>query len=148
DRRQGPGPGKADLCVDPGAGRIAAARGPACGACARIGRTPRRARRAAAPVGRFHRQTGELNMNSPQPSLLPTIDDPANLRKLDRAALGRLAVELRTFLLESVSRTGGHLSSNLGTVELTIALHYVFDTPRDRLVWDVGHQSYAHKILT
>jgi 1-deoxy-D-xylulose-5-phosphate synthase len=87
-------------------------------------------------------------MTSPQPSLLHTIDEPASLRKLDRAALGRLANELRAFLLESVSRTGGHLSSNLGTVELTIALHYVFDTPRDRLVWDVGHQSYAHKILT
>jgi 1-deoxy-D-xylulose-5-phosphate synthase len=80
--------------------------------------------------------------------LLTTINDPADLRKLDRKQLPRLAEELRTFLLESVSRTGGHLSSNLGTVELTVALHYVFDTPRDRLVWDVGHQTYAHKILT
>ena len=80
--------------------------------------------------------------------LLSTIDDPADLRALDRARLGQLADELRAFVLESVSRTGGHLSSNLGTVELTIALHYVFDTPRDRLIWDVGHQSYPHKILT
>ena len=80
--------------------------------------------------------------------LLQTIDDPADLRKLDRKALGQLATELRAFILESVSRTGGHLSSNLGTVELAIALHYVFDTPEDRIVWDVGHQSYPHKILT
>jgi 1-deoxy-D-xylulose-5-phosphate synthase len=80
--------------------------------------------------------------------LLTAINDPADLRKLDRKQLARLAEELRTFLLESVSRTGGHLSSNLGTVELTVALHYVFDTPDDRLVWDVGHQTYAHKILT
>jgi 1-deoxy-D-xylulose-5-phosphate synthase len=80
--------------------------------------------------------------------LLTTIDDPAQLRQLDRRQLPGLAAELRQFLLESVAHTGGHLSSNLGTVELTIALHYVFDTPRDRLVWDVGHQTYAHKILT
>jgi 1-deoxy-D-xylulose-5-phosphate synthase len=80
--------------------------------------------------------------------LLKTIDDPAAVRAMDRRALGRLAAELRTFLLESVSQTGGHLSSNLGTVELTIALHHVFDTPHDRIVWDVGHQTYAHKILT
>jgi 1-deoxy-D-xylulose-5-phosphate synthase len=80
--------------------------------------------------------------------LLQTINDPADLRKLDRKALGQLATELRAFVLESVSRTGGHLSSNLGTVELAIALHYVFNTPEDRIVWDVGHQSYPHKILT
>src|SRR5499433_3667408 len=80
--------------------------------------------------------------------LLKTVDDPAALRAMDRRALGRLAVELRTFLLESVSQTGGHLSSNLGTVELTIALHHVFSTPQDRIVWDVGHQTYPHKILT
>jgi 1-deoxy-D-xylulose-5-phosphate synthase len=80
--------------------------------------------------------------------LLKTIDDPAALRAMDRRALGRLAAELRTFLLESVSQTGGHLSSNLGTVELTIALHHVFNTPHDRIVWDVGHQTYPHKILT
>jgi len=80
--------------------------------------------------------------------LLETINDPAALRQLDRRQLPLLAEELRRFLVESVSRTGGHLSSNLGTVELTIALHYVFDTPEDRLVWDVGHQTYAHKVLT
>ena len=80
--------------------------------------------------------------------LLKTIDDPVALRKLDRRDLTPLADELRAFLLESVAQTGGHLSSNLGTVELTIALHYVFDTPNDRIVWDVGHQTYPHKILT
>ena len=80
--------------------------------------------------------------------LLDTISDPAQVRKLDRRLLPQLADELRAFLVESVSRTGGHLSSNLGTVELTVALHYVFDTPHDRLVWDVGHQTYAHKALT
>ncbi len=80
--------------------------------------------------------------------LLDAIQSPADLRQLDRKALPRLAAELRQFLLESVAGTGGHLSSNLGTVELTVALHYVFDTPRDRLVWDVGHQTYVHKILT
>ncbi|MDB5873427.1 MAG: hypothetical protein JWQ07_2869 [Ramlibacter sp.] len=81
-------------------------------------------------------------------SLLETINDPADLRKLSRPELKPLADELRAFVLDSVSRTGGHLSSNLGTVELTIALHYVFNTPYDRLVWDVGHQTYPHKILT
>jgi len=80
--------------------------------------------------------------------LLKSIDDPSALRGLDRRGLRRLADELRTFILESVSQTGGHLSSNLGTVELTIALHYVFNTPHDRIVWDVGHQTYPHKILT
>ncbi len=80
--------------------------------------------------------------------LLKTIDDPMALRRLDRRELTPLAQELRAFLLDSVSQTGGHLSSNLGTVELTIALHYVFDTPNDRIVWDVGHQTYPHKILT
>ena len=80
--------------------------------------------------------------------LLSTIDSPADLRRLTRAQLPALATELRDFLLHSVARTGGHLSSNLGTVELTIALHYVFNTPEDRIVWDVGHQTYPHKILT
>ncbi len=80
--------------------------------------------------------------------LLTTINDPRELRALDRRQLPQLARELRQFLVDSVSQTGGHLSSNLGTVELTIALHYVFDTPHDRLVWDVGHQTYGHKILT
>jgi len=80
--------------------------------------------------------------------LLETINDPADLRKLPRTQLTPLAHELRAYLLDSVSKTGGHLSSNLGTVELTIALHYVFNTPEDRIVWDVGHQTYSHKILT
>ncbi len=80
--------------------------------------------------------------------LLETIDDPAQLRRLERKQLPQLAAELRSFILESVSATGGHLAANLGTVELTIALHYVFRTPEDRLIWDVGHQTYGHKILT
>ncbi len=80
--------------------------------------------------------------------LLDTINDPRDLRALDRRQLRQLARELRDFLLESVSQTGGHLSSNLGTVELTLALHYVYQTPHDRLIWDVGHQTYAHKVLT
>ncbi|MBL8435623.1 MAG: 1-deoxy-D-xylulose-5-phosphate synthase [Zoogloea sp.] len=80
--------------------------------------------------------------------LLESIGSPADLRKLDTGDLPALADELRNFLIDSVSRTGGHLSSNLGTVELTIALHYVFNTPEDRIVWDVGHQTYAHKVLT
>lgn len=84
----------------------------------------------------------------PSYSLLDHIQSPADLRRLERRQLPLLAGELRDFLVESVSRTGGHLSSNLGTVELTIALHYLFDTPEDRLVWDVGHQCYAHKVLT
>src|SRR6187455_2984820 len=80
--------------------------------------------------------------------LLDSVTDPSKLRLLERKLLPQLADELRQFLVESVAKTGGHLSSNLGTVELTIALHYVFDTPYDRLIWDVGHQTYAHKILT
>jgi len=80
--------------------------------------------------------------------LLETINDPSDLRLLPRTQLTPLADELRQFLLHSVAKTGGHLSSNLGTVELTIALHYVFETPHDRIVWDVGHQTYSHKILT
>lgn len=81
-------------------------------------------------------------------NLLSTINSPADLKPLSRAQLHQLAGELRQYVLDSVSKTGGHLSSNLGTVELTIALHAVFDTPRDRIVWDVGHQTYPHKILT
>ncbi|HEY0269314.1 MAG TPA: 1-deoxy-D-xylulose-5-phosphate synthase N-terminal domain-containing protein, partial [Methyloradius sp.] len=80
--------------------------------------------------------------------LLDTINSPDDLRQLDRKDLRELADQLRMFLIDSVSKTGGHLSSNLGVVELTIALHYVFNTPDDRLVWDVGHQTYPHKILT
>jgi 1-deoxy-D-xylulose-5-phosphate synthase len=81
-------------------------------------------------------------------TLLNTIESPADLRKLSAAKLPALAKELREFLIQSVSTRGGHFAAGLGTVELTIALHYVFDTPRDRLVWDVGHQAYPHKVLT
>jgi 1-deoxy-D-xylulose-5-phosphate synthase len=81
-------------------------------------------------------------------NLLETINDPADIRPLTRPQLKQLADELRAFVLESVAQTGGHLSSNLGTVELTIALHNVFNTPEDRIIWDVGHQTYPHKILT
>ncbi|MBL8517249.1 MAG: 1-deoxy-D-xylulose-5-phosphate synthase [Betaproteobacteria bacterium] len=84
----------------------------------------------------------------PSYPLLEKIDDPAQLRKLERKDLHRLAGELREFIVQSVASTGGHFSSNLGTVELTIALHYVFNTPDDRIIWDVGHQTYGHKILT
>ena len=81
-------------------------------------------------------------------SLLSGIHTPADLRRLPRTELRKLADELRAFVLDSVSKTGGHLGSNLGTVELTVALHYVYNTPEDRLVWDVGHQTYPHKVLT
>ena len=85
---------------------------------------------------------------STQASLLNSIGDPADLRALSEDQLPRLAEELRDYLLHSVSQSGGHLAAGLGTVELTIALHYVFNTPEDKLVWDVGHQAYPHKILT
>ncbi len=81
-------------------------------------------------------------------ALLEWIQSPAHLKKLSRESLNDLALELRERLIQTVSQTGGHFSSNLGTVELTIALHYVYNTPEDRLVWDVGHQTYPHKILT
>src|SRR6267378_595825 len=102
--------------------------------------------KADLPGGRP--EVGSSDYDPAAYELLKTIDDPAALRALDRRGLQRLADELRTFILESVSQTGGHLSSNLGTVELTIALHHVFNTPHDRIVWDVGHQTYPHKILT
>jgi 1-deoxy-D-xylulose-5-phosphate synthase len=91
---------------------------------------------------------GRADYNPAMYALLQSINDPAELRALERRQLKQLADELRAYVLESVSQTGGHLSSNLGTIELTIALHYVFDTPEDRIVWDVGHQTYPHKILT
>ena len=81
-------------------------------------------------------------------TLLDKIDSPADLRRLPRGDLAALAAEVREFVLQTVSQTGGHLGSNLGTVELTVALHYVFNTPHDRIVWDVGHQTYPHKVLT
>lgn len=83
-----------------------------------------------------------------QTPLLDTIDLPQDLRRLKKGQLPEVAAELRAFLLDSVGKTGGHFASNLGAVELTVALHYVYDTPDDHLVWDVGHQSYPHKILT
>src|ERR671929_2097341 len=79
---------------------------------------------------------------------LDRASDPASLRRLPREALRRVADELRREVVDAVSVTGGHLGAGLGVVELTVALHYVFDTPRDRLVWDVGHQAYPHKVLT
>ena len=81
-------------------------------------------------------------------TLLPQINSPDDLRQLDKSQLPQLATEIRALIIDSVQQTGGHISSNLGVVELTLALHYVFDTPEDRFVWDVGHQSYAHKIIT
>ncbi len=93
-----------------------------------------------------------MSSTTPLPStsypLLQSVNDPADLRRLPRAQLKALAAQLRAYVLHSVAQTGGHLSSNLGTVELTVALHSVFNTPHDRLVWDVGHQTYPHKILT
>ena len=105
---------------------------------------------AAGPQGdaRAAGAAAARDYNQSMYELLKTINDPADLRKLDRKALGQLADELRAYVLDSVSQTGGHLSSNLGTVELSVALHYVFNTPEDRIVWDVGHQTYPHKILT
>src|SRR5579872_570863 len=79
---------------------------------------------------------------------LTHIDSPADLRKVPRTALTTVAEELRDYLVTVVSKTGGHLASSLGAVELTLALHYLFDTPRDKIVWDVGHQAYGHKIIT
>ena len=84
----------------------------------------------------------------PDTPLLDTVETPEQLRKLDRTQLRQLADELRAETISAVSVTGGHLGAGLGVVELTVALHYVFDTPRDRLIWDVGHQAYPHKILT
>src|SRR4051812_49726693 len=84
----------------------------------------------------------------PNTPLLDTVGTPQDLRKLGRGELPALAEELRTETISAVSVTGGHLGAGLGVVELTVALHYVFDTPRDRLIWDVGHQAYPHKILT
>ncbi len=81
-------------------------------------------------------------------NLLDTIQSPEDIRRLDQSQLEMLADEIRSFLIERVSVTGGHLASNLGVVELTLALHKVFKTPRDKIIWDVGHQSYIHKIIT
>ncbi len=85
---------------------------------------------------------------APGSNLLSRIDSPADLRRLDVEQLPTVAMEIRRHLIDTISVTGGHLAPGLGTVELTIALHYLFDTPHDRLVWDIGHQAYPHKILT
>ncbi len=87
-------------------------------------------------------------MPSPDYPLLEAIGSPSDLRKLSAKKLPALTKELREFLIQSVSTRGGHFAAGLGTVELTVALHYVFDTPHDRIVWDVGHQAYPHKVLT
>src|SRR5688572_10074255 len=87
-------------------------------------------------------------MSSPVQGVLDRIDGPQDLRRLDRDELAALATEIREFLVEKVSRTGGHLGPNLGVVELTLALHRIFDSPRDRLLFDTGHQAYVHKIVT
>ena len=81
-------------------------------------------------------------------SLLETINSPADLKKIAKEDLHKLAQELRDFLVSNVAKTGGHLAPNLGVVELTLALHYIFSTPEDKIVWDVGHQAYVHKIIT
>ena len=88
-----------------------------------------------------------MNKSAKYP-ILATIDTPSDVRKLSKDQLKPLAAELRDYLTQTVSISGGHFSAGLGTVELTVALHYVFDTPSDQLVWDVGHQAYPHKILT
>ena len=80
--------------------------------------------------------------------LLDTLETPEDLRRLPEGELGQVAAELRAEMVDAVSVTGGHLGAGLGVIELTVALHHVFDTPRDRLIWDVGHQAYPHKILT
>jgi 1-deoxy-D-xylulose-5-phosphate synthase len=89
-----------------------------------------------------------MTVTSPEPPCLDTVDTPADLRRLERKDLRQLADELRAEMIDAVGSTGGHLGSGLGVVELTVAAHYVFDTPTDRLIWDVGHQAYPHKILT
>ena len=89
-----------------------------------------------------------LEYNAATMTLLESINSPADLRALPLDQLRTVADEIRTYILETMSRVGGHTGASLGAVELAVALHYAFDTPRDRLVWDVGHQAYAHKILT
>src|SRR5712692_6577667 len=93
-------------------------------------------------------KTEETDRPGPPASVLSTISSPADVKRLSMRELEQLAAELRQYIIEVVSRTGGHLAPSLGAVELTIALHYVFDAPRDKIVWDVGHQAYGHKVLT
>src|SRR6185437_14758900 len=120
------------------------------GARAEAGKLARRAAATLAPYGTAALPPGPRvlmpeNLRTP---LLDTIQYPADLRRLDKAQLRALADELRAELIDAVSVSGGHFGAGLGVVELTVALHYVFDTPNDRIVWDVGHQAYPHKILT
>src|SRR5690349_19074140 len=98
--------------------------------------------------GRARKGMSPLMSERPVTPLLDTIDTPHDLRRLKPEELRKLADELRAEMVSAVSVTGGHLGAGLGVVELTVALHYVFDTPRDVLIWDVGHQAYPHKILT
>src|SRR5690606_12574978 len=123
-----------------------------CADCAETAPAERGARRKNSASGSSTgRDLGckrdEMN-GRPVTPLLDTVDTPADLRKLERTALRQLADELRSEMIDAVGTTGGHLGSGLGVVELTVAVHYVFDTPQDRLIWDVGHQAYPHKILT
>ena len=90
----------------------------------------------------------EIPEKCPETPLLDCIESPTDLRQLEESQLPQLAKELRAFLLYTIGQTGGHFGANLGTVELAIALHYLYETPTDRLVWDVGHQTYPHKVLT
>src|SRR3954462_6477945 len=113
-----------------------------------------RGRCTAGPICHDHGTIGRTELDRPNwrtelaDSLLEAIDGPEALRQLDDAELGALAAEIREVLIEAVSVSGGHLGSNLGAVELTLALHRVFDSPRDAIVWDTGHQSYVHKLVT
>ena len=88
------------------------------------------------------------NINYFEPDLIKQINFPADLKKFKKEELKQISDELRDELIDVVSETGGHLGAGLGVVELTVALHYIFDTPNDKIIWDVGHQSYPHKILT
>ena len=90
----------------------------------------------------------DIPLNRPVTPLLDAVNAPADLRKLSAEELTQLTDELRSFMLFCVGKTGGHFGAGLGVTELTVALHYVYNTPNDRLVWDVGHQTYPHKILT
>jgi 1-deoxy-D-xylulose-5-phosphate synthase len=93
----------------------------------------------------FFLDTKVLGMDVKVGELLNKINDPSDLRKLNISELKQLSAELRQFIIDAVSVTGGHFAASLGVVELTVALHYVFNTPVDQLVWDVGHQAYGHK---
>src|SRR5262249_8196014 len=136
--------------LDPGV-RAAGARP----GCRRPGGRARVASRGPAVAGQAIRGTDRRRLStvaavaaSPRPRLLPAIRSPGDLRRLTHEQLDELAAEIRDFLVQKVSRTGGHLGPNLGAVELTLALHRVFDSPADRILWDTGHQAYVHKILT